>query len=47
MTLIITLIRESSDGRNRERVCLLEVIMKAIRKSVSLTEHTLRCIHMA
>ena len=29
MTLIITWIRESFDVRNRESVCLLEVIMKA------------------
>ena len=29
MTLIITKIRESFDVRYRERVCLLEVIMKA------------------
>ena len=29
MALIITKIRESVDVRNREGVCLLEVIMKA------------------
>ena len=29
MTLIITEIRESFDVRNRERLCLLEVTMKA------------------
>ena len=29
MTLIITQIKESFDVRNKERVCLLEVIMKA------------------
>ena len=29
MALIITYIRESFDVENRERVCLLEVIMKA------------------
>ena len=29
MTLIITEIRESFDVRNSERVCVLEVIMKA------------------
>ena len=29
MTPIITKIRESFDVRNREKVCLLEVIMKA------------------
>ena len=29
MTLLITKIRESFDVRNKERVCLLEVIMEA------------------
>ena len=29
MTLIVTSLREIFDIRNRERVCLLEVIMKA------------------
>ena len=29
MTLLITYIRESFDVRDREMVCLLEVIMKA------------------
>ena len=39
MTLIITKIRESFDVRNRERVCLLEVIMKA-----TLLIYTTKCV---